>query len=59
MRLKFLGIDVDLWEVAEIYGKWLEYLKSGLNMWELTYTFWEMAKVFVKWIRHMRHGLSI
>ena len=24
--------DVDMWEMTEIYGKWLKYLTYGLNM---------------------------
>ena len=28
--------DLDLWEMAQIYGKWLKYLTIDLNMWELT-----------------------
>ena len=51
--------DVDLWEIAKIYGKWLKYLRNGLNMWELTWRFWEMAKILVKWLKYMGHGLSI
>ena len=59
MQLKCVGNDVDLWEMAKIYGKWLQYLTNGLNMWELTQTFLEMAKLFGKWLRYMGHGLSI
>ena len=40
--------DLDLREMAQIYGKWLKYLTNGLNMWELTKRFWEMAKIFGK-----------
>ena len=43
MRLKYVGNDVDLWEMAEMCRKWLKYFTCGLNMWELTQTFWEMA----------------
>ena len=35
-RLKYVGNDVDLWEMAKIYGKWLKYLTNGLKMWEMT-----------------------
>ena len=48
--------DLDLWEKAQIYGKWIKYLTNGLNMLELTLRFWEMAKIFGKWQRYMRHG---
>ena len=37
-----------MWEMAQIYGKWLKHLTKGLNMWELTQRFWEMAKIFGK-----------
>ena len=51
--------DVDLWEIAKIYEKWLKYLTNGLNMLELTERFWELAKILVKWLKYMGHGLSI
>ena len=35
-RLKYVENDVDLWEMAKIYGKWLKYLINGLTVWELT-----------------------
>ena len=31
-----MGHDVDLWEIAKIFGKRLKYLTNGLNIWELT-----------------------
>ena len=31
-RLKYVGNDVYMWEIAKIYGKWLKYLTNGLNM---------------------------
>ena len=44
-RLKYVGNDVDLWEMAKIYRKCLKYLIYGLNMWELTQRFWQMAQI--------------
>ena len=29
--------DLEIWEMAIIFGKWLKNLTNGLNMWELTY----------------------
>ena len=29
-RLKYVGNDEDLWEIAKICGKWLKYLINGL-----------------------------
>ena len=54
-----MGNDVDLWEMAKVYGKWPKYLTNGLNMCKLTYRFWEMGKIFGKWLRYMGHCLSI
>ena len=51
--------DLDLLEMAIMYGKYLKHLTNGFNMWELTLRFYEMAKIFVKWLRYMGHGLSI
>ena len=48
-----------MWEMAQIYGKWLKYLTNGLNMWELTQRFSEMVKIFGKWLKYMGHVLSI
>ena len=42
--------------MTQIYGKWLNYLANGLNMWELTQRFWEMAKIFGKRLRYITHG---
>ena len=30
-RLKYVGNDVDMCEIAKICGKWLKYLINGLN----------------------------
>ena len=34
--LKYVGNDVDLWEMAKICGKWLKYLTNGSINWEMT-----------------------
>ena len=55
-----------LWKMNQIYGKWLQYLTNGLNMWELTQRFWEMAKIFEKMaqiyearLKYYRYGISM
>ena len=35
-RLKYVGNDVDMWEMAKICGKWLKYLTNFLINWERT-----------------------
>ena len=58
-RPKYVGNDVDLWEMAqicleltELFDKRLKNVKNDLEI-------WEMAKIFGKWLRCMGHGLSI
>ena len=58
-RSKYLGNDVDLWEMAQIcvemtylFDKLLKIVKNDLEI-------WEKAKIFGKWLRYMGHGLSI
>ena len=43
-----MGNDVDLWEIAQICGKFLKYLINGLNMWEMTH-------IFGKWLQYLRN----
>ena len=58
-RPKYLGNDVDLWEMAQICGEMTllydKLLKNVKNDFEI----WEMAKIFGKWLISMGHGLSI
>ena len=58
-RPKYVGNDVDLWEMAQICVEmtWLfdKRLKNGKNDLEI----WEIPKIIGKWLRYMGHGLSI
>ena len=38
-RLKYVGNDVDLWEMAKKYGKWLKCLTNALINWKMTERF--------------------
>ena len=43
-RLKYLGNDIEIWEMAKIFGKWLiyiykarlKYLRNGISMLDMT-----------------------
>ena len=58
-RPKFLGNDLDLWEMAQICGEMTylfdKRLKNVKNDLEIS----KMAKIFGIWLRCMLHGLSI
>ena len=58
-RQKYVGNDVDLWEMAQICGKMAELFDKRLKNVENDFEIWEMAKIFGKWLRYMAHGFSI
>ena len=58
-RLKYVGNEVDLWEMAQICGEMTELFDKRLNYLRNDLEIWEIAKIFEKWLRDMGHGLSI
>ena len=58
-RPKYVGKDVDLWEMAQICGEMTSLSDKLLKNVENDLEIWEMAKIFGKWLRCMGHGLSI
>ena len=58
-RPKYLGNDVDLWEMAQICGEMTYLFDKLLKNVENDLEIWEMSKIFGKWFRCMVHGLGI
>ena len=58
-RPKYVGNDVDLWEMAQICDEMTELYDKLLKNVKNDFEIWEMAKIFGKWLRYMGHGLSI
>ena len=58
-RPKYLGNDVDLWEMAQICGEMTYLFDKLLKNVENDLEIWEMAKIFRKWLRCMGHFLSL
>ena len=58
-RQKYVGNDVDLWEMVQICGEMAELFDKRLKNVENDFEIWEMAKIFGKWLRYMAHGFSI
>ena len=58
-REKYVGNDVDLWEMAQICGEMAELFDKRLKNVENDLEILEMAKIFGKWLRYMAHGFSI
>ena len=55
-RPKYVGNDVDLWEMAQICGEMTLLFDKQLKNVENDLEIWEMAKIFGKWLRCMGHG---
>ena len=58
-RPKYMGNDVDLWQMAQICGEMTYLFDKLLKNMENDLEIWEMVKIFGKWLRCMGHGLSI
>ena len=58
-RPKYMGNDVDLWEMDQICGKMTSLYDKVLKNVKNDFEIWEIAKIFGKWLRYMGHGLSI
>ena len=58
-RPKYVGNDVDLWEMAQICGEMTSLFYKRLKNVENDLEIWKMAKIIWKWLRYMGHGLSI
>ena len=58
-RLKYVGNDVDLWEIAQKCGEMTSLFDKRLRNVENDLEIREIAKIFGKWFRFMGHGLSI
>ena len=58
-RPKYLGNDVDLWEIAQIFGEMTSSFDKRLKNVESDLEIWEMSKIIGKWLRYMGHSLSI
>ena len=54
-----MGNDVDLWEMAQIFGEMAYLFDQRLKQVENDLEIWKMAKIFGKFFRYMVHGLSI
>ena len=58
-RLNYVGNDLDLWEMAQIFLEMSEFFDKRLKNVENDSEIWEISKIFVKWLRYIRHILSI
>ena len=58
-RLKYVGNDVDLWEIAKKCGEMTYLFDKRLKTVKNDLEIWEMAKMIGKWLRYIGHYLSI
>ena len=57
-RIKYVGNDVELWEMAQICCSMAQLFDKMLKNVENDLEIWEMAKIFGKWLRYMGHGFN-
>ena len=58
-RPKYLGNDVGLSEMTQIFGEMTLLFDKRLKNVESDLEIWEMAKIIGKCLRYMVHGLTI
>ena len=58
-RINYVGSDLDLWEMAQIFGEMIQLSDNWLKNVENDLEIWEMAKIFGKWLRYMGHTFNI
>ena len=58
-RPKYVGNDVDLWEMSQICMEMTSLFDKRMKNVTNDVEIWKMAKIFGKWLRFMVHGLSI
>ena len=58
-RRKYVGNDVDHFEMAQICGEMAYLFDKRLKKVKNDFEIWKMAKIFRKWFRYMVHGLRI
>ena len=68
-RLKNAENDIEIWEMAKIFWKWLRYMGHGFSISEAALlssnllkkltnglNMWEMTYIFGKWLKYLRNG---
>ena len=58
-RPKYLGNDVDLWEMDQICGEMTSLFDKRLKNVASDLEIWEITKIIGNWLRYMVHSLSI
>ena len=58
-RPKYVGNDVDLYEMTQICGEMTYLFDKRLKNVENDLEIFKIAKIILKWLRYMGHGLSI
>ena len=57
--------DLEIWEMANIFGKWLRCMGHGLSIWETAslswkcLRIWQVAKICGIWRIYLGIGLSV
>ena len=55
----YLGIGLNVWETAKIFGKWSRSVGNVSNMWGNDLIIWQTSQKFRKWLRDLGIGQNI
>ena len=58
-RPKYVGNDVDLFEMSQICREMTKLFDNRLKNVKSDLEIWKMGKIYEKWLRYIGHGLSI
>ena len=57
--LKYVGNDVDLWEIAQKCGEMTSLFDKRLRNVENDLEIWKIAKIFGSRLKYLRNGLTM
>ena len=55
-RLRYVGNEVDMREMAKICGEMAKLFDKRLKYVGVALEIWEIAKIFLKWLRYIGQG---
>ena len=54
-----MGNDAYIWDLAQVFEKWLNYVGNHLDLWEISQKCGEMTQLFDKRLKNVENDLEI
>ena len=55
----YLGIGLNVWETAKVFGKWRRSVGNLSNMWGIDLNICQTSEICGKWLRDLGNGQNI